>query len=146
VASLHGVDFVNDSKGTNVGATVAAITGLGADRAPAKLVLILGGEGKGQNFAPLSDPLRMHVRAVATLGRDAALIEDVVQAVGLPLQRFDTLQQATRWARAQAQQGDTVLLSPACASLDMFDSYKHRAQIFVEEVQAMVQESGEVVA
>jgi UDP-N-acetylmuramoylalanine--D-glutamate ligase len=64
----------------------------------------------------------------------------------LPLQRFDTLQQATRWARAQAQQGDTVLLSPACASLDMFDSYKHRAQIFVEEVQAMVQESGEVVA
>ncbi len=146
VASLQGVDFINDSKGTNVGATVAAITGIGADRAPAKLVLILGGEGKGQNFDPLVDPLRTHVRAVATLGRDASLIEEVVQKAGLPCQRFHTLQQATRWAWGQAQKGDSVLLSPACASLDMFDNYKHRAQVFLEEVRAMVQESGEVVA
>jgi UDP-N-acetylmuramoylalanine--D-glutamate ligase len=146
VATLNGVDLFDDSKGTNVGATVAAVLGLGADRAPAKLVLILGGDGKGQNFEPLLEPLRAHARAVATLGQDAQQIESVLESLGLPMQRFSTLQEATRWSASQAQQGDIVLLSPACASLDMFDNYKHRAQVFVDEVHAMVQELGEVVA
>lgn len=146
VATLNGVDLFDDSKGTNVGATVAAVLGLGADRAPAKLVLILGGDGKGQNFEPLLEPLRAHARAVATLGHDAQQIEFVLECLGLPMKRFATLQEATRWSASQAQHGDIVLLSPACASLDMFDNYKHRAQVFVDEVHAMVQESGEVVA
>ena len=146
VATVGGVDMFDDSKGTNVGATVAAIQGLGADRAPARLVLILGGDGKGQNFEPLAPPLRAHGRAVATLGRDAAQIEAVLASLELPLQRFDTLPQATRWAQQQARPGDAVLLSPACASLDMFDNYVHRARVFVDEVQAMAQEQGEVLA
>ena len=146
VATLNGVDIFDDSKGTNVGATVAAIQGLGADRAPAKLVLILGGDGKGQKFEPLAEPLQQHGRAVATLGRDAQQIEAVLVGLGLPMQRFETLQAATRWALSQAQSGDSVLLSPACASLDMFDNYVHRAEVFVNEVNAMVQELGEVVA
>ncbi|MES2889959.1 MAG: UDP-N-acetylmuramoyl-L-alanine--D-glutamate ligase [Pseudomonadota bacterium] len=146
VATLNGVDLVDDSKGTNVGATVAAILGLGADRAPARLVVILGGDGKGQNFEPLREPLQAHGRAVATLGRDAERIEAIVASLALPMQRFDTLPTATRWAVQQAQPGDTVLLSPACASLDMFDNYQHRAQVFVDEVRAMAQEQGEVIA
>ncbi len=146
VATVNGIDLIDDSKGTNVGATVAALLGLGADRAPAKLVVILGGDGKGQNFEPLLEPLQRHGRAVATLGRDAAPIEAVLAPLGLPLQRFNTLPEATRWAVQQAQRGDTVLLSPACASLDMFDNYVHRAQVFVQEVQALAQAQGEVVA
>lgn len=146
VATVDGVDLFDDSKGTNVGATVAAIQGLGADRAPAKLVLILGGDGKGQNFEPLVAPLQAHGRAVATLGRDAGLIEAVLAPLALPLQRFDTLPAATRWAAQQAQRHDAVLLSPACASLDMFDNYIHRARVFVDEVQAMAGEHGELLA
>nr|WP_054021086.1 UDP-N-acetylmuramoyl-L-alanine--D-glutamate ligase [Piscinibacter sakaiensis] len=150
VASVGAVDAYDDSKGTNVGATVAAIDGLGADREPSRLVLILGGDGKGQDFAPLAAPLQRHARAVATLGRDAAAIEQAVgpalQAAGLPLARHDSLEAATRWAFAQAQPGDSVLLSPACASLDMFRNYAHRAAVFVEAVQQLAAEAGEVVA
>lgn len=146
VATLNGVDLVDDSKGTNVGATVAALLGLGADCAPAQLVVILGGDGKGQNFEPLKEPLQRHARAVATLGRDAAQIEAALAGLSVPIKRCQTLPEATRWALAQAQRGDTVLLSPACASLDMFDHYKHRAQVFVDEIQALAQEQGEVLA
>jgi UDP-N-acetylmuramoylalanine--D-glutamate ligase len=143
VATINGVDAYDDSKGTNVGATVAALEGLGADRAPSRLVVILGGDGKGQDFAPLAAPVQRHARAVATLGRDAPVIEAALAAIeGVPLQRHATLEAATRWAFAQARSGDAVLLSPACASLDMFRNYAHRAEVFVAEVRAIAADAG----
>ncbi len=146
IATFNGVDAFDDSKGTNVGATVAALNGLGDDKAPAKLVVILGGDGKGQDFSPLAEPVRRHARAVATIGRDAAGIEAALATTGVPLQRFETLQAATRWSFERAHSGDAVLLSPACASLDMFRNYAHRAEVFVAEVQAIVADSGGVLA
>jgi UDP-N-acetylmuramoylalanine--D-glutamate ligase len=146
VGSVGGIEAYDDSKGTNVGATVAALDGLGADRAPAKLVVILGGDGKGQDFAPLQEPVRRHARAVALIGRDAAAIEAVLQGTGVPMQRHDTLPAATDWCFEQAEAGDAVLLSPACASLDMFRDYKHRAEVFVAAVQQRADERGEVLA
>ena len=142
VGSIDGVEFYDDSKGTNVGATVAAISGLGADRAPAKLVLILGGDGKGQDFAPLAEGVARHARAVALIGRDAPQIEAALAATGVPMQRHDTLEAATAWCLAQAQGGDSVLLSPACASLDMFRNYAHRAEVFVAAVQQLADDRG----
>ena len=146
IASLRGIDAFDDSKGTNVGATVAALYGLGADRAPARLVVILGGDGKGQDFAPLAEPVRRHARAVATIGRDAALVEAALAGTGVPLQRHATLQAATRWAFEHAEGGDAVLLSPACASLDMFRDYAHRAEVFAAEVRAIVADHGGLAA
>jgi len=146
VASLDGVDAYDDSKGTNVGATVAALNGLGADKAPAKLVVILGGDGKGQDFAPLAEPVRRHARAVATIGHDAPAIESALAGSGVPVQRHETLQGATRWSFERAQAGDAVLLSPACASLDMFRNYGHRAEVFVAEVREIVADHGGVAA
>ncbi len=146
VATFNGVDAFDDSKGTNVGATVAALNGLGDDKAPAKLVVILGGDGKGQDFSPLAEPVRRHVRAVATIGRDAAEIEAALASTGVQLQRFETLQAAARWCFERAHSGDAVLLSPACASLDMFRNYAHRAEVFVAEVQAIMADSGGVLA
>jgi UDP-N-acetylmuramoylalanine--D-glutamate ligase len=146
IATVDGVDAFDDSKGTNVGATVAALEGLGADKSPAKLVVILGGDGKGQDFTPLAEPVRRHARAVATLGRDAGRVEEALIATGVSMQRHDTLQAATRWCFEQAQSGDAVLLSPACASLDMFRNYAHRAEVFVAEVHAIVADRGGVAA
>ena len=143
VATVGGVDAFDDSKGTNVGATVAALDGLGADKAPAKLVVILGGDGKGQDFAPLAAPIARHARAVATIGRDAARIEQALAGTSLPLQRHDTLEAAVRWCFERAHAGDAVLLSPACASLDMFRNYAHRAEVFVATVNALAAERGE---
>jgi len=141
VATVGEVEAYDDSKGTNVGATVAALDGLGADKSPAKLVVILGGDGKGQDFGPLAAPLARHARAVATVGRDAAAIEAV--AGELPLQRHATLEAAVAWCFQQARPGDAVLLSPACASLDMFRNYGHRAEVFVQAVQALAHERGQ---
>ena len=135
VGRIDDVDAFDDSKGTNVGATVAALDGLGADRAPARLVVILGGDGKGQDFTPLVEPLRRHARAVVTLGRDAAVIETVVATAGVPCQRAPSLEQAVEAAFDAAVAGDAVLLSPACASLDMFRNYGHRAEVFVAAVE-----------
>ena len=146
VGMVGSVEFFDDSKGTNVGATVAALAGLGLDRAPSKLVVILGGDGKGQDFAPLAEPLRRHARAAATIGKDADAIELVLQSAGVPFQRHATLEEATRWAFAQAEGSDAVLLSPACASLDMFRDYKHRADVFVETVKTIADDRGEVIA
>jgi len=146
IASLDGVDAYDDSKGTNVGATVAALNGLGADKAPARLVVILGGDGKGQDFSPLLEPVRRHARAVATIGRDAEAIESALAGTGVPTQRFDTLQAATRWAFERAHAGDAVLLSPACASLDMFRNYGHRAEVFVAEVHSIIADHGGLAA
>lgn len=150
VLTLRGVDAIDDSKGTNVGATVAALLGLGADLSPGKLCLILGGDGKGQDFAPLREPVGRFARAVALIGRDAEAIGTVLQGIKTPsdddilIQRFDTLEDATRWAWEQGRQGDAVLLSPACASLDMFRNYAHRAEVFVQTLQAMANDLGEI--
>ena len=146
ITTVDDVEVFDDSKGTNVGATVAALVGLGADKAPGKLVVILGGDGKGQDFSPLAEPLARHARAVATIGRDAAAIEAAIEGTGLPVQRFAALETAVEWCFAQAQRGDAILLSPACASLDMFRNYAHRAEVFVDVVRALALERGEVVA
>jgi UDP-N-acetylmuramoylalanine--D-glutamate ligase len=146
VAMVGGVEAFDDSKGTNVGATVAALEGLGADKAPAKLVVILGGDGKGQDFAPLAAPIARHARAVATIGRDAPAIEAVLATCGVPMQRHATLEAATAWCFEQAVGGDAVLLSPACASLDMFRNYAHRSEVFVDAVRRVAEGCGEVLA
>jgi UDP-N-acetylmuramoylalanine--D-glutamate ligase len=146
VATVNGVEAYDDSKGTNVGATVAALNGLGMDKAPAKLVVILGGDGKGQDFAPLADPVAKHARAVATIGRDAQAVEDAIAQSGVPIQRHDTLEAAVTWCFTRAHAGDAVLLSPACASLDMFRNYAHRAEVFVNEVHALAAEHGDMGA
>ncbi|MFZ2651379.1 MAG: UDP-N-acetylmuramoyl-L-alanine--D-glutamate ligase [Burkholderiaceae bacterium] len=144
LGSAAGVDFFDDSKGTNVGATVAALNGLGADRLPAKLVVILGGDGKGQDFAPLRDPVQRLVRAVATIGKDAPGIEAALDGLGLKLARHATLEAATQWCFEQAHSGDAVLLSPACASLDMFRNYGHRAEVFAQAYRSIASERGEL--
>ena len=145
VAIVDGVEVFDDSKGTNVGATVAALQGLGADKAPGQLVVILGGDGKGQDFAPLVAPLRQVARAVATIGKDAAAIEAAIDAGGraVPVQRFVSLELAVAWGFAQARSGDALLLSPACASLDVFRNYVHRAEVFVAAVQAHAADRGQ---
>jgi UDP-N-acetylmuramoylalanine--D-glutamate ligase len=142
VAAVGGVEAFDDSKGTNVGATVAALGGLGADKTPGKLVVILGGDGKGQDFAPLAAAVAQHARAVALIGQDAPLIEKALAQTGVPMQRHESLEAATAWCFAQARAGDAVLLSPACASLDMFRNYKHRADVFVSAVQAHAEQQG----
>ena len=146
LGGVEGVDFFDDSKGTNVGATVAALSGLGADKAPAKLIVILGGDGKGQDFAPLRDPVQRHARAVATIGRDAPVIEAALAGLDLAVVRHPTLQAATRWCFEQAQRGDAVLLSPACASFDMFRNYGHRAEVFTQAYRALAGETGAVIS
>jgi UDP-N-acetylmuramoylalanine--D-glutamate ligase len=143
IGKVGDVEAFDDSKGTNVGATVAALEGLGADKAPARLVVILGGDGKGQDFAPLAAPVQRYARAVATIGRDAAAIEATLGAGAAPLQRHATLEAATAWCFEQAEPGDAVLLSPACASLDMFRNYAHRAEVFVAAVKSLAADRGQ---
>ncbi len=150
VGTVKGIDAIDDSKGTNVGATVAALQGLGADLTSGKLIVILGGDGKGQDFGPLAEPLGRFARAVALIGRDALAIGEVVARAptlnGEPLLAAShaTLEEATRWCFEQALPGDAVLLSPACASLDMFKNYAHRAQVFVDTVQALAMDTGDI--
>ena len=134
IAILNDVEFVDDSKGTNVGATVAAINSLGVDR---KMVLILGGEGKGQDFTPLVEPVAAHVRALILIGKDADLLADALHITGVPQHHADDMSQAVNLAAERAQTGDVVLLSPACASLDMYTNYKARAQAFIDAVQEL---------
>jgi UDP-N-acetylmuramoylalanine--D-glutamate ligase len=145
VGRIGEVEAFDDSKGTNVGATVAALEGLGADRAPARLVVILGGDGKGQDFSPLAEPLRRHARAIALIGRDAPAVEAVAAPLQIPMATLADLPAAVRWCFEQAQPGDAVLLSPACASLDMFRNYGHRAEVFVQAVAELAAERGEVL-
>jgi UDP-N-acetylmuramoylalanine--D-glutamate ligase len=148
VMTIANVDYYDDSKGTNVGATVAALNGLGAsqDGASQQLVLIAGGDGKGQDFAPLADPVAKYVRAVLLIGKDAGSIRDAIQATNVQLIDCTTLEEATQKAAELAQAGDAVLLSPACASLDMFKNYAHRAQVFVDAVREIGLSRGEVTA
>ncbi|MEZ0329984.1 MAG: UDP-N-acetylmuramoyl-L-alanine--D-glutamate ligase, partial [Methylophilaceae bacterium] len=129
VANIDDVDYYDDSKGTNVGATCAAIAGL-----PQKVVLIAGGDGKGQDFTPLTASVAENARAVVLIGRDAALIEKVLLDTNVPLYQAADLPEAVNIAKKIAQTGDAVLLSPACASFDMFKNYVHRAEVFVNAV------------
>ena len=139
IGILNEVEFFDDSKGTNVGATVAALQGLGADR---KLVLILGGEGKGQDFAPLAAPVARFVRAVVLIGRDAPLIREALAQSGVPLLDADSMPAAVVQANQRAHAGDAVLMSPACASFDMFDNYEHRARVFGAAVAELAHDAG----
>ena len=139
VAVVHEVEYFDDSKGTNVGATAAALNGLGAER---RLVLILGGEGKGQDFSPLAAPVARYARAVVLIGRDAPLIRAALEGTGVELLSADSMDEAVTLAAGRAQTGDAVLMSPACASFDMFDNYGHRAQVFCDAVQALAQDAG----
>jgi UDP-N-acetylmuramoylalanine--D-glutamate ligase len=145
IGVLDGVEYFDDSKGTNVGATVAALDGLGADGR--KLVVILGGDGKGQDFAPLAGAVRRTARAVLLIGRDAPRIRAALAAqhASMPVLDAPDLPQAVQLAAAQAQPGDALVLSPACASLDMFRDYAHRAQVFRAAVQDLATGRGQIL-
>jgi UDP-N-acetylmuramoylalanine--D-glutamate ligase len=139
VGMLNGIEYFDDSKGTNVGATVAALQGLGAER---KVIVILGGEGKGQDFAPLAAPVSRYARAAVLIGRDATQIRAVLEAAGVPLLDAGSMEQAVALATERAQAGDAVLMSPACASFDMFDDYAHRAEVFRGAVHSLAHDAG----
>jgi len=143
IAMVRGVEYIDDSKGTNVGATVAALDGLGEEGR--KLIVILGGDGKGQDFGPLAAPVARHARAVVLIGRDAPLIRAVLEqdAAHVPLHRAESLPAAVDIAAAAAREGDAILLSPACASLDMFRNYLHRSEVFAEAVREVAAEVGQ---
>jgi UDP-N-acetylmuramoylalanine--D-glutamate ligase len=139
IGMVNEVEFFDDSKGTNVGATVAALNGLGADR---KVVIILGGEGKGQDFSPLAAPVARHARAVVLIGRDAPLIRAALEDGDVPLVLAESMADAVAIANGKAHAGDAVLMSPACASFDMFDNYEHRAEVFVQAVGDLASAAG----
>ena len=139
VAIVNEVEYFDDSKGTNVGATVAALQGLGADR---RLVVILGGDGKGQDFSPLAAPVARYARAVVLIGRDGPRIREALQDAGVPLHDAADMEAAVTTAASLAHSGDAVLMSPACASLDMFDHYGHRAEVFCRAVAGLAEEAG----
>ena len=123
--------YVNDSKGTNVGATLVVVAGMSGP-----LVMIAGGDGKNQDFSPLADAFRGKVRHTVLIGRDAPAIEIALRGV-CTLERTATLEEAVRAAARAAKPGDTVLLSPACASLDMFRDYTHRGAVFAQAVKEL---------
>lgn len=135
VMTVNGVDYIDDSKGTNVGATVAALEGLGANGT--KLVVILGGDGKGQDFSPIADSMGKHARAAVLIGRDAPLIEKALQGAEYPIIHAKGMPQAVQKASELAQPHDCVLLSPACASWDMFKDYAQRSAIFIASAKAL---------
>jgi UDP-N-acetylmuramoylalanine--D-glutamate ligase len=143
IANIHQVDYYDDSKGTNVYATVAAINGLA--KPSSKIWLIAGGLGKGQDFTPLRDPVAQSVSAVFLIGQATEEIAQALAGNGVELIRCTTLEQAVSAAAAKAQPGDIVLLSPACASFDMFKGYAHRGQVFVDAVKEIGLEHGEVM-
>ncbi|MDH3310970.1 MAG: UDP-N-acetylmuramoyl-L-alanine--D-glutamate ligase [Gammaproteobacteria bacterium] len=132
VAEGNGVRWYDDSKGTNVGATVAALKGM-----TSPVVLIAGGDGKGQDFSGLKPVCAQHARAVVLIGRDAPRIEAALERV-VPVHHAQDMHAAVRMAKSLAQPGDVVLLSPACASLDMFRNYEHRAEVFRQAVSEVV--------
>jgi UDP-N-acetylmuramoylalanine--D-glutamate ligase len=139
VGVVNQVEYFDDSKGTNVGATVAALQGLGIDR---KVVVILGGEGKGQDFSPLADPVARFARAAVLIGRNAPQIRAVLESAGVTLIAAASMEEAVKLAAHRAHPGDAVLMSPACASFDMFRDYAHRAEVFRAAVQSVADEAG----
>ena len=137
VAVIRDVEYVDDSKGTNVGATVAALNGLGDTAGAKKILLIAGGDGKGQDFSPLFDPVQRFTKGVLLIGKDALRIEDALQSTGVAVENCETMAVAVRTASERATPGDVVLLSPACASFDQFKDYVHRANVFISEVEEL---------
>ena len=136
VAIVNDVEYVDDSKGTNVGATVAALNGLGGNETGKRIWLIAGGDGKGQDFGPLREPALRFVKGVFLIGKDGAAIGEAI-GQDVPCTMSGNLEAAVRTAAEQAQSGDLVLLSPACASFDQFKDYVARAQAFVSEVEEL---------
>jgi UDP-N-acetylmuramoylalanine--D-glutamate ligase len=136
IAIVNDVEYVDDSKGTNVGATTAALNGLGSNEAGKRIWLIAGGDGKGQDFSPLREPALRFVKGVFLIGKDG---EKIAQTMGddIPCVISGNLPDAVKAAAAQAISGDLVLLSPACASLDQFRDYKERAQVFASEIEEL---------
>lgn len=132
-----GVRFVDDSKGTNVGATIAALAGFDAP-----VILIAGGDGKGQSFVPLAQAARDRVRLALLIGRDAPALETAFAQAGVPTRRCTSLPEAVEAADAAARSGEVVLLSPACASLDMFRDYAHRSEVFLAAIRSLPDEGG----
>ena len=132
VAEIKGVTFYDDSKGTNVGATVAALMGM-----TSMVVLIAGGEGKGQDFQPLREAVAKKAKGVVLIGRDRDQIAAALEASGVAMVHAASMRDAVQAGFSLAQPGDAVMLSPACASFDMFRNYEHRAEVFIEEVQAL---------
>jgi len=147
IANIDNVDYYDDSKGTNVGATVAALEGLGQTfgETGRQILLIAGGDGKGQDFAPLAAPCSRYVKAVLLIGRDAPALKAAIEPSGVPCFDLPNLPAATHRAAGLAKSGDVVLLSPACASLDMFTNYAHRAQVFVDAVRELALEKGQEI-
>lgn len=138
VVQIDGVDYFDDSKGTNVGATVAALNGLAKPT-----VLIAGGDGKGQDFSPLIQPVSNYCKHVVLIGKDADNIMSALASVQVPCEKAASLELAVQMAASKAREGDCVLLSPACASLDMFRNYVHRAEVFVDAVRAIAADRGQ---
>jgi UDP-N-acetylmuramoylalanine--D-glutamate ligase len=132
IAELNGVSFYDDSKGTNVGATVAALTGMAQ-----KSVVILGGDGKGQDFSPLREAVAARARGVILIGRDREQIAAAIAGSAVTIERAEDMEEAVKRAFGLAMSGDAVLLSPACASFDMFRNYQHRAEVFLEAVKKL---------
>jgi UDP-N-acetylmuramoylalanine--D-glutamate ligase len=139
VGIINEIEYFDDSKGTNVGATVAALQGLGAER---KVVVILGGDGKGQDFSALAPVVSRYARAAVLIGRDATQIRAVLEAAGVALLDAESMEQAVSLASERAHAGDAVLMSPACASFDMFSDYAHRAEVFRAAVRAIADQAG----
>jgi len=136
IAIVNDVEYVDDSKGTNVGATVAALNGLGNNDSGKRIWLIAGGEGKGQDFSPLREPALRFVKGAFLIGKDGAVIGQALGS-GIQITNCGDLKSAVQAAASQAISGDLVLLSPACASLDQFRDYKERAQVFAAEVEEL---------
>jgi UDP-N-acetylmuramoylalanine--D-glutamate ligase len=133
VATINNVMYVDDSKGTNIGATIAALNGFGDN---ANLILIAGGQGKEQNFAQLQKPVKQFVKLVALFGEDASQIASALEN-SVQVEQFDSLEDAVSKATASAESGDIVLFSPACASFDMFSGFEERGRCFQSAVQAV---------
>jgi UDP-N-acetylmuramoylalanine--D-glutamate ligase len=138
IVQIDGVDYFDDSKGTNVGATVAALNGLAKPT-----VLIAGGDGKGQDFSPLVEPVAHYCKHVVLIGKDADHLMVALESAQVTCEKAGSLEDAVQRAAANASVGDCVLLSPACASLDMFRNYVHRAEVFVDAVKALAAERGQ---
>ncbi|USX19864.1 UDP-N-acetylmuramoyl-L-alanine--D-glutamate ligase [Oxalobacteraceae bacterium OTU3REALA1] len=148
VGAINDIEYYDDSKGTNVGATVAALNGLGKafTGADQRLLVIMGGDGKGQDFAPLAEPVSRYARAVLLIGRDAPLLRAALAPSGVELIDCGTdLPLAVKRASEMAKGGDAVLLSPACASMDMFKNYAHRAQVFIDTVRDIALDNGQEI-
>ncbi len=132
IATIQGVDYYDDSKSTNVGSAIAALNGMKGN-----IVLIAGGDGKGQDFSPLIEPIKQYVRALVLLGRDAEKISQAIKGAAKPIHHVSTMEDAVRLSFLLAKPNDMVLLSPACASLDMFRNYIHRAEVFTAAVKEL---------